>query len=404
VVELKKVFNQECPYTLKYAQSIAEFKAEDWNSLVTEDCIPFLEWEWLWALEESGSAAPLTGWHPLHLSLWKKDRLLAAAPLYLKNHSDGEFVWDYFWAEAAASMGRPWYPKLVGTVPATPAEGYRFLFAPGEDEETLNRMLLDAVEALCRKTGIRGLHFLFADPAWAARPGSLAERSYSGWKHSRFVWENNFASFEEYLSLFNKNQRKNIRKEYNRHTEQGIDLRIIEGKDADNRCFENIFDLYSRTNDKFFPWDARWVNETFFRLLERRFRHRTVFSEARRNPALTGGEDPNTLALAMMFRKGSRIWGRYWGTYEDVKDLHFAVCYYAPMDYCIREGIRSFDPGIGSPHKIRRGFRADFDRSYHHFFDPVLETLFTTNIGEVNRYEENAIDTLNAEMPCKQKL
>jgi predicted N-acyltransferase len=106
----------------------------------------------------------------------------------------------------------------------------------------------------------------------------------------------------------------------------------------------------------------------------------------------------------MMFRKGEKIWGRYWGSYEDQKDLHFAVCYYSPIDYCIREGIRYFDPGIGSPHKIRRGFRAAFDTSYHKFFDPVLETLFRTNAGAVNRYEEESIVELNAGLPFKAQF
>ena len=407
VVELNPVLNLEGPYTLKYAQAMTEFSKADWNSMVTEEIIPFLEWEWLSALEESGSTAPITGWYPLHLSLWKKDKLLAAAPLYLKNHSEGEFVWDYFWAKASASMGRPWYPKLIGTVPATPAEGYRFLFAPDEDPAALNRILLDTAEAFCRKSGVRGLHFLFADAAWAAWSGSLTERSYDGWKHSRFVWDNTFSDFQEYLSRFNKNQRKNIRKEYHRHEEQGIELTIIEGDDADRRCFDHIFDLYSRTNDKFLPWDARWVNKFFFSLIEQHFRHRTVFSQARRKVLSEKDvpeENKNPLALAMMFRKGNRIWGRYWGACEDIRDLHFAVCYYAPMDYCIREKILYFDPGIGSPHKIRRGFRVDFDHSYHKFFDPVLEMLFKTNIGMVNWHEENAIAELNRELPYKNTM
>ncbi|MDR2662976.1 MAG: GNAT family N-acetyltransferase, partial [Treponema sp.] len=269
------------PYTLKLAASMREFSPAQWNSLTREDAgsslkpetgsqlkleagsqpkpeiLPFLEWEWLEALETSGSAGPESGWHPLHLSLWKGDKLLAAAPLYLKYHSDGEFVWDYFWAEAAASTGRSWYPKLVGTVPATPAEGYRFLFARDEDPVPLNRILLDAAEGLCRNNGIRGLHLLFTDPRWASWPGSLEERRYSPWKHSRFAWENavpraaafgttggpaesRFADFDEYLACFNKNQRKNIRKEYRRHEEQGIGLRIVEGKDAGPEYFDRI--------------------------------------------------------------------------------------------------------------------------------------------------------------------
>jgi predicted N-acyltransferase len=401
------------PWTLKIAGSVSEFDPAQWNNLVDEKTVPFLEWEWLAALEESGSAAPETGWHPLHLSLWDKDALLAAAPLYLKNHSDGEFVWDYMWARAAGQLKRAWYPKLVGTVPATPAEGYRFLAAPGEDATALNRTLLDAAEALCRGNGVRGLHFLFADPDWAARPDSLAERGYSAWEHQRYVWENTapdmsvagpppkrpYSSFDDFLSCFNKNQRKNIRKEYRRHEEQDIGLRIVENPGAS--YFEKIHELYTITNDKFIPWDARWVNADFFHRLATAFSHRVVFSEAFvKNPAPNRNEE--TAALARMIRKDDKIWGRYWGAYRDIKDLHFAACYYAPMEYCIREGIRYFDPGAGSPHKIRRGFRAALDRSYHKFYDPVLEALFKSNINEVNRYERETVEELNSELPFRK--
>jgi predicted N-acyltransferase len=395
-------------YTLKLSSSISDFTPRQWNSLVTGETIPFLEWEWIAALEESGSAAPASGWKPFNLSLWDRDKLLAAAPLYLKYHSDGEFVWDYFWAQAASSMGRRWYPKLVGTVPATPAEGYRFLTARDGDEEALNAALLDAVENICRGNGITALHLLFCDPAWAAAGGSLLERGYYGWKHSRFVWENKppsgrtavYTDFKDYLSYLNKNQRKNMRKEYHRHEEQNITLKMVEGSDADPAYFSHIYRLYSITNNKFIPWDARWVNEDFFRRIGDNFRSRTVFSAACREEG--GGEE--ILAMAMLFRKSGRIWGRYWGAYEDVKDLHFSVCYYAPMDYCITQKIGYFDPGIGSPHKIHRGFRAAFDHSYHKFFDPALEVLFKTNIEAVNRYEQNAMDDLNSGLPFKSPL
>ena len=382
-------------YRLKIHRSVSEVSREDWNSLITPELIPFLEWEWLMALEESLSISPETGWHPLHICLWEGKSLAAAAPLYLKTSSDGEYIYDYFWAEAAGSLGRAWYPRMVGAPAATPAEGYRFLAAPGINLRDVSAVLLDAAEAICLENRIPSLNLLWVDPAWGELLGGLG---YTAWEHSHYLWENkDFTGFGDYLDLFSKNQRKNIRKEYGRHKEQGISIRIIDGEEADESLYREMFRLFTITNDKFIPWDARWVNEDFFMLLGKSFRSKTAFVEARRGSAEGGRGE--LIALAFLVRKGDRIWGRFWGAYEDVKDLHFAVCYYAPMEWCIKNGIRYFDPGAGSPHKIRRGFRAMRNRSWHKFFDPVLERLFKENIEAVNLHEAERIEALNAELP-----
>ncbi|MDR2588661.1 MAG: GNAT family N-acetyltransferase [Spirochaetales bacterium] len=386
-------------FAVKLFHRIADISPKDWNRLAGVEVLPFLEWEWLAALEESGSASPQTDWRPLHLTLWDGEELLAAAPLYLRSSSRGEFVYDYFWADAAQSMGARWYPKLVGVVPATPAEGYRFLTAPGKDEAALSRILFAAAEALCRDNGIAGLHILFADPAWTL---NLEELGCSAWEHSHFLWQNEgFTAFDDYLDGFTKNQRKNIRKEYQRPRDAGIALRIVPGIEAEENLFRRLFELYTLTNDKFIPWDARFVNEDFFLRLEKTYRHRLAFVEARKRPASAAENCGSLAALALLVRKENRLWGRYWGAYEEIKDLHFAACYYAPIDWAIAEKISSFDPGAGSPHKVRRGFRAVAGRSYHKFFDPVLERLFTRNIGEVNRYEREEIASLRGRLPFK---
>jgi predicted N-acyltransferase len=380
-------------YSLKVLRSITACPAETWNSLVTPETLPFLEWEWLAALEESGSVSPETGWHPLHFCLWEGERLVAAAPFYLKTNSDAEYVYDYFLAEASQSLGRRWYPKLVGAPAATPAEGYRFLHAPGLDDGALTALILEAAENVCRQNGVASLNLLFADPAWAR---DLPRLGYTPWEHSHYIWENpGYSCFDDYLSLFSKNQRKNIRKEYRRHEAQDISIRIINGENAEEETFRRMFELFTITNDKFVPWDARWVNEDFFLRLAKTCRRRVAFVEASRN----GSGEP--LAMAFLVRKGDRIWGRYWGAYQEIRDLHFAVCYYAPMEWCIREGIRFFDPGAGSPHKIKRGFKAVSNRSWHTFFDPVLDLLFKDNIDAINQYEAETRRALNAELPLK---
>ena len=395
-------------YQLKIHRSITDISPKEWNSLVTPDNVPFLEWEWLSALEESGSVSPDTGWHPLHICLWDGERLAAAAPLYLRTSSGGEYVYDYFWVEAAETLGRPWYPKMVGAPAVTPAEGYRFLAAPGVDLSAASAVLLQTAEKLCRQNGIVSLDLLWVDPAWAE---ILPGLGYVPWDHSHYLWENrNFASFDDYLALFSKNQRKNIRKEYKLHLEQGISIRIIPGEEAEESHYRQMFDLFTITNDKFIPWDARWVNEDFFLRLGKTCRATTAFVEARRDSGRsgfgnTGGETNagDIIALAFLVCKGDRIWGRFWGAYEEIKDLHFAVCYYAPMDWCIKNHIRYFDPGAGSPHKIRRGFKVMRNQSWHRFFDPKLERLFKDNIRTVNRQEAARIEALNAGLPLKEE-
>jgi len=381
-------------YQLKIHQAITDISSKDWNSLVMPGTIPFLEWDWLSALEESGSVSPDTGWHPLYICLWDGDSLAAAALLYLRTSSDGEYIWDYFWAEAAETLGRRWYPKMTGAPATSPVEGYRFLAAPGTDLNAVSAVLLETAEKLCKQNRIASLNLLWVDPAWAE---ILPGLGYIPWDHSHYLWENrDFTCFDDYLALFSKNQRKNIRKEYSRHLEQGISVRVIPGEEAEESHYRTMFELFTITNDKFIPWDARWVNEDFFIRLGKTCRTSTAFVEARRDST---GE---TVAMAFLVHKGDRVWGRFWGAYEEVKDLHFAVCYYAPMDWCIQNHIRYFDPGAGSPHKIRRGFRAMRNRSWHKFFDPVLERLFKDNIKAVNRQEAARLETLNAMLPLKK--
>ncbi len=372
--------------------TVLEIPVEQWNALVQEGDIPFLEWEWIASLEGSRSVCPESGWLPCHITLWDGSRLVGIAPFYIKNHSWGEFVFDYFWAEAAQMLRRSYYPKLVGVIPATPTVGYRFLIAPEYDPKELQRIIFDVAEHLCRSEGIQGIHILFADPSWGK---TLSEWRFVPWKHHHYLWENQgFKDFSQYLSSFTKYQRKNIRRERKEVADTGIQIRIQAAKDADPDLFQHMFRLYTRTNDKFAPYDARYVNEDFFLKLHETFRHRILFAVAYRSP-------DTPLALAFLVQKGTSLWGRYWGTYQDLKDLHFDVCYYTPIQYAIERGIRTFDPGAGSPHKVRRGFLAHPHYSYHLLLDPLMDQVFRANIDKVNQMEEQTIQELNRFSPLK---
>jgi predicted N-acyltransferase len=380
---------------LEWKRSLAEIDRQAWDALAVPLESPALEWEWLHWLEASGSVRPQTGWVPLHLTVWSGPVLVAAAPLYVKGHSEGEFVWDYGWAEAAQAMGIRYYPKLVGVSPATPVPGYRFLIAPGEDEERLTGLMLEEIDRLCRSNKLSGASFLYADPAWQARLEALG---FQAWRHQSFAWQNqDFGSFGDYLAGFDKNQRRNVRRERQAVAEAGVSVQAFTGEAISRSLLERMVGFYESTNDQFGPWAARYLTPEFFPGLYEGYRHRLLLMAAFRE-----GE-PEPLGMSFLLLKGERMYGRYWGCREHIDSLHFEACYYAPIEWAIVHGVQLFDPGIGSPHKLRRGFRAVANHSLHRFYDSRLERLMARHIGEINRREQENIDAMNEAVPFAER-
>ena len=356
---------------------------------------PIYEWEWLRQMEISGSINVRTGWLPFHLTVRRGSDLIAAAPLYVKSHSTGEFVYDYMWADVAGRLNLQYYPKLVGMSPATPAIGYRFLIASGEDEERLTGIMVDAIDQLCRKAGLSGSSFLFVDPEWEPL---ISRHGYVGWRHQSFCWENRgFSSFGDFLGLFRKNQRRNIRRERKKMVDQGIHFRAVRGEDIPRSYFSLMYDYYEGTNAQFGPWAAKYLTREFFTGLYENFRHRLLFITACREAA---GDEP--VGMSFFLCKGDLLLGRYWGSSEKLDSLHFNTCYYEPIEWSIREGIRRFDPGAGSSHKARRGFRSVANHSMHRFMDSGLQGIMETHIKEINLLEQEQIDSLNKALPFQK--
>jgi hypothetical protein len=380
--------------TFKWLESLADIDPESWDALALPLETPFLEWGWLQSMEASGSTGAETGWIPRHLTVWSGRELAAAAPLYVKTHSAGEFVFDHAWADVAGRLNRPYYPKLVGMSPFTPMIGYRFLMAPGRDESELTGRMLEEIERFCRQHGLAGASFHFVDPQWA---GMLAGQGFSPWAHQSFVWENEeFSSFEDYLSTFNANQRRNIRRERLRLFRQGIGVDMIAGADLPQELYERMHLFYARTNDQFGPWGCKYLTRGFFALLPERFRGRLVFAVAseatRRGPPV---------GMALLVAKGQNLYGRYWGCAREVEFLHFEACYYRPIEWAVASGVRRFDPGMGGGHKLRRGFKAVPNFSLHRFSDPVLRQIMEKHIAAINRLEYEEIAALNRHLPLR---
>jgi predicted N-acyltransferase len=335
---------------------------------------PFLEWEWLATLEDAGAAAPATGWMPRHLTLWEGERLVGACPLYVKGHSLGEFVFDQGWAAAAARAGIRYYPKLLVAVPFTPVTGARFLAAPGEDRGAVVATLAAALEDRCRGDGLSSAHVNFCLPDEA---DVLAARGWlrrAGWQYH---WTNaGFASFDDYLASLRSKRRNQVRREQRELVRQGIDIRSYAGDEIPDALFPRMFELHRATIERL-PWGQQYLGAAFFEQARARLRPRLCFIVARR-----AGE---VVAATLKVEKGDTLYGRYWGAARELRHLHFNVCYYAAIDYCIRRGLRRFEPGAGGEFKLLRGFDATPTESVHFVRDPRLADAVRRFLAEERR-------------------
>ncbi|MEI6445068.1 MAG: GNAT family N-acetyltransferase [Nostocales cyanobacterium ELA583] len=389
------MFKEHKPqYSFVWTHTIADVPQSAWDALAMPLKTPFLEWDWLNNLEISQSVTANTGWLPNHLIVWRDRTLIAAAPLYLKGHSQGEFVFDQQWAELASRLGIEYYPKLLGMTPFTPAEGYRFLIAPGEDDEEITALMLHEIDSFCVKYRISGCHFLYVDPQW--RP-ILERQGFTTWLHHNYVWENaNFQTFEDYLTGFNANQRRNIKRERKAVEKAGLKLQAFTGEEIPHSLFPLMYDFYADTCDKFGWWGSKYLTKKFFEQLHHNYRHRVVFFAAYNQ------EDPRQpVGMSFCLFKEDKLYGRYWGSFQEIDCLHFDACYYAPIEWAIAHGIQNFDPGAGGKHKKRRGFPATANYSLHRFYNNRLGQIILPWVREVNQMEQQEIDAVNAELPFK---
>ena len=385
------------PYSISWIQQLSEIDRKSWDTLAKSLSTPFLEWDWLRLMEISGSATTKTGWLPHHLTVWSGGNLVGVAPMYVKGHSAGEFVFDHVWADVAERMGIKYYPKLVGMSPFTPMTGYRFLIAAGENELELTALMVAEIDRLCRRYNISGSSFLFVDPQWHR---DMLGHGFYAWRHQSYAWQNQgYKNFDEYLTMFNSNQRRNIKRERKALEKQGVFVKTFTGQDIPRNFFSLMYSYYERTNEKFGPWGCKYLTNSFFEGLYHHYRHRLLFVAAFEK------SDPSyPLGMSLLVTKGDQLYGRYWGCSRPVSSLHFNTCYYAPIEWAIANGIHRFDPGAGGAHKIRRGFTAISNHSLHRFYDPGLVRIMQAHIDKINRLEQEQIDALNQELPFAQHL
>ena len=368
---------------------VSRVAPEDWNALVG-DGSPFLEWEWLASLEAAGTLAEGSGWQARPLVVREAGRLVAACPLYVKQHSEGEFVFDMGWADAALRAGIPYYPKLLVGVPFTPVGGARFLVAPGGERAPRVRQLAGALRELCRDHGHSGVHVNFCRED---EIGPLAESGYLLRLGLQYHWHNaGYRDFEDYLAAFRSKRRNQIRRERRTLAEQGVTTQVHVGAGIPDSLFEPMYRFYLATVEQH-VWGRRYLNRTLFGLLAERFRSRLCFVVARQGDELIAG-------TTNVVKRGV-LYGRYWGASRPLRHLHFDVCYYAAIEWCIAQGVQRFEPGAGGDYKYLRGFEARPTYSMHWLAEPRLQAAVARFLAAERAEASAVIEQLGAASPLK---
>jgi predicted N-acyltransferase len=228
----------------------------------------------------------------------------------------------------------------------------------------------------------------------------MGRHGYFGWRHQSYAWQNQgYKTFDDYLAVFNSNQRRNIKRERKAIEKQGVSIRIFTGDEIPRFFLPRMYRFYESTNDKFGPWGCKYLTGSFFDGLYHHYRHRLMIVAA-----FDGNDQSAPLGMSLLVTKGQQLFGRYWGCSRPINSLHFNACYYSPIEWAIANNVHRFDPGAGGAHKIRRGFEAVSSYSLHRFYDPRLAKVMQTHIEEINRLEQAQIDHLNHELPYAQRL
>ena len=382
-------------YSVAWISKLADIPQASWDALAMPLKTPFMEWDWLNNLETSGSATGKNGWLPHHLTVWRDKELIACAPLYVKSHSYGEFVFDNQWADLAQRLGVQYYPKLMGMTPFTPAEGYRFLIADGEDEDELTGIMVSAIDHFCDRHNISGCNFLYVDPVWRDR---MEQHGFSAWLHHSYIWQNqSYQNFDNYLGAFNANQRRNIKRERKAVEPAGLLVKTLTGEEIPQAMFGQMYAFYENTCDKFGWWGSKYLTKRFFEQLHDNYRDRVLFVAA-----YDKEDERQPMGMSFCLYKGDRMYGRYWGSLQEIDCLHFDACYYTPIEWAIDRGIQTFDPGAGGRHKKRRGFPATPNYSLHRFYNNRLAQILKSYIGQINEREQAEIDAVNEDLPFTQ--
>ncbi len=327
---------------VKLVQGIGQIKARDWDACIGPEQ-PFLRHAFLSALEDSGSASQRTGWLPLHLVAESGGELIGCAPMYLKSHSYGEYVFDWGWANAYERAGGRYYPKLQVAVPFTPVPGPRLLIRP-DCGGAARAMLVHGLVSAAEQLGVSSLHVTFCrEDEWheLGAAGLLKRQGLQYHWHNR-----DYRDFDDFLASLKHGRRKTIRKERERVREQGLSIEVLTGAALTPEIWNVFYPFYRSTVDK--RWGGAYLTKRFFERLGETMPEQVVLVLARHEGRYVAG--------ALNLIGEDTLYGRVWGCRRQFEFLHFEACYYRAIEFAIERCLARVEAGAQGPHKLQRGY------------------------------------------------
>lgn len=392
-------------FKLLVTDAMSKLDATSWNACAnppTQSYNPFLDYNFLKALEESGSAIAETGWEAQHFTLKFADGMdnqangdyAAVMPLYLKSHSQGEYVFDHGWAEAFQRAGGRYYPKLLSAIPFIPASGRRLLTHPSSTNETdeaqAKLALITGLKELTEKLNLSSCHINFcAEDEWDL----LGKHGFLKRSDQQFHWLNNgYSSFDDFLSALSSRKRKNLKKERQKAVENNIKIECLTGSDLTETHWDAFYSFYMDTSSR--KWGQPYLTRKFFSLISDTMPDKTLLILAKR--------EGNPIAGALNFIGGDTLYGRNWGCLEDHPFLHFECCYYQAIDFAIAKGLKRVEAGAQGPHKLARGYVPSRIQSAHYIPHQGFRQAVENYLEQERQHVENDMQVMVDNTPFKK--
>ncbi len=390
--ESSRTVSSNTDYSFSFVSSLKEIKRAEWNALI-EDNNPFLSYEFLSALENNDCLGEKYGWYPHHLIVRNTDKLIiAATPLYIKTNSYGEFVFDWSWASAYEQAGLNYYPKLISSIPYTPATGKRLLLSPAisnKQKSDLASAMIQVTIEEAKKLDMSGMHWLFNTEEECEY--FRKQRQIFRLGH-QYHWHNNdYDSFNQFLEKLVSRKRKKIKQERRYVKEQNIEIKRIHGCDLSEELWHQIHAFYEST----------FYRKSGIPTLSLEFFKEVGETIGKQIMLVLSYSNEQLIACAINFSSANTLYGRFWGCTQAFHSLHFEACYYQGIEYAIEKKLKIFEPGAQGEHKISRGFLPTRTWSAHSIHDQRFEPSIRDFCNRETQYMRQDFDELMTLSPYK---